>query len=186
MNLLISKATQETFTNKYIFLDNDFLSLISEDFQAFRDTLELCKRGSLYIDTLTRIEFLRDTFVPRLREVKEKFIDNYEIFSMVTDSSQIFETIRKNALYLSYLYAHSGSTSASTVDLLIAGRALLYVPRSLIITGNRKDFPSVLFETEGVLNYEEEKGGQVRAFSIVSFNRDKYDSAVQRLSRVRS
>ena len=177
MSFVTTKGlTEESLAGKYIFLDNDFLSALFVDFQSLKDLLDLSKRGVLLIDPMTKFEFLQTVYMPKQRELKEAFLLN-EIFISATDHQTVNQQVRDNAYTLSYLYGHHNCKGASVVDLFLAGRALLHSPNSLIITGNRKDFPDFVFDLLGVLNREED--GSVRAYSVVSFNKDKYDAAVK-------
>ena len=168
--------TEETLAGKYIFLDNDFLSTLFLDYQTLTDLLDLCKRGHILIDPFTRFEFLQTVYLPKQRELKESFVDS-DIFIPATDHQTVNSQVRDNAYTLSYLYAHNNCKGAGVVDLFLAGRSVLHSPNSVIITGNKKHFPDVIFDMLGVLNREE--NGNVRAYSAVSFNRSKYDTAVQ-------
>lgn len=181
MARLISNIKPDELKDKYVFLDTDFLSLIYGDFDAFQDTFSFCIKGSIFVDPIVRLEFLQSTFVPRLRELKEEFL-SLDTFSPVTEHPEVFEKVRKNALALSVMYAHKKYTGISLGDLLLAGRAILY-EKSLIITGNRKDYPSFIFDSIGILNYEDEKSN-VRAYSIITLNVDKFENARNELLRI--
>jgi len=177
--LLSHGLNKDALAGRYIFLDNDFLSVIFSDGDALEDVLNLTEGSAfLMIDALTRFEFLRGVFLPARRAIAERFVDNEEAFMPAAEHPTIQKSIRDNSLILSNLYAHQKCEGASTVDLFLAGRVMLHAPKALIITGNRKDFPGFLFDIAGVLNYDVEKSGQVRAYSVIEFNKDKYDQAV--------
>lgn len=174
-------------SGKYILVDNDFLSFLFEDGEHLYETLKIFTESFLTIDPFTKLEFLRDVFVPQNRRFKEDFISHEEVFCHAESHPEIFNQIQENALLLSKVFAHnrSGKSGCSTVDLLLAGRAMLQCESSAIITGNKKDFPSSVFDTNGILSYET-KEGNIRSFSVIAFNKEKYlacDKALNRLER---
>lgn len=184
MRLVTSKIEEEVFENRYIFLDNDFLGFISSDTEAFKDTLSLTIKSRLIVDPITRLEFLRDTTRPIHREIRSKFVDDAEVFAPTTEHHTIFNQVRANALLLSYIFKLKGCEGQSIPDLLLAGRILLHQDKTVLITGNRSDFPPVIFDSRGVL-VAENKNGSVRVFSIVSLNLENFKKAVEDLGRVR-
>lgn len=182
--VFVSGVTEKDFEGQYVFLDNDFVSLLFRDAEALGAVATLCQKGALMIDSLTRFEFLCFVFLPKQWRLKEKFIDNDKLFFPAVEHQTVFQQIRENALALSYLYAHKGRTSASPIDLFLASRVMLSAANSFIISGNRKDFPNFLFDTVGVVNYEDEQDCQTRAYAILRFNPEKYKAATLELSKV--
>lgn len=179
MGFILSKGlTEEVLAGKYIFLDNDFLSVLFTDYQALENLLDVSKKGTLLIDPLTKFEFLQTVFLPKQRSLKEAFIGQDDVFIPAVDHQMVYQQIRDNAYTLSYLYGHHGCKGASVVDLFLAGRAILHTPNSIIITGNRKDFPDFIFDMVGIFS-REEGDGSVRSFSAVTFNKNKYQEAVR-------
>lgn len=184
--VFISGVTEHTFVGKYVFLDSDFVSLLFRDAGVLEKLVELCQSGALMIDSLVRFEFLRYVYLSKQWDLKEKFIDNDKLFTPAIDHQIVFQQIKENALALSYLYAHKGRTSASAIDLFLASRVMLSASNSYIITGNRKDFPNFVFDTVGVVNYEDQQDCQTRAYAVLRFNPENYKSAVQDLAKLRS
>jgi hypothetical protein len=182
--ILSDGLTQETLAGRNIYLDNDFLSVLLEDAPALKSLVELSQLGYLVIDPNTRFEFLRNVFLPQRRKLLEEFIDDDDIFARGVDHQTIFSQLRENAIILSYLYAQNGCTSASMVDLMLAALMLKQNPRSWIITGNRRDFPGFIFDIVGVLNYEPKNSNQIRAYSILSFSKEKYEKARENFERL--
>ncbi|MFA6503124.1 MAG: hypothetical protein WCT45_02620 [Candidatus Paceibacterota bacterium] len=171
----IQTIEAEQLKDKYIFLDNDFLGIIFEDEELLKSSLTFID-GYRVIDGFTRIEFLRDVWLPEIREKKEQFL-NSELFFPVSEHQELFKQTRENAIELSRLYAHNNpgrKGGVSTVDLLLAG-TLMFYRKSILVTGNKKDFPSCIFDTIGVLNFEQ-KDGHMRAISFVQFNSDKFEA----------
>jgi len=174
--ILAPRIDSDDLRGKYIFFDNDFLGSIFSDPELLKNSLTLID-GYRVIDGFTRLEFLREVWIPEIREEKEKFL-NSDIFSPVIEHQELFRQVRENALELSRLYAHenngSRKGSVSIVDLLLAG-TLMFYPNSVLITGNKKDFPSCIFDTKGVFNFEQ-GDGNMRAISLVKFNQDKFET----------
>lgn len=167
--------------DKYIFLDNDFLGTIFSEPDLLVQSLPLLD-GYRTIDSFTRLEFLRDVWRPDIRSLKEAFIDDEEMFlQSPTDNSYVFDKLKGNALTLSWLYAHKNKKGASLVDLLLASTLMLY-SNAVLITGNKKDFPSFIFDIIGVINYEQ-FDGTVRAISVVKFNAQKFLTCNEDLKR---
>lgn len=46
---------------------------------------------------------------------------------------------------------------------------------AVLITGNKRDFPSIIFDVITVLNIEQKGDGSIRSFCVVKFNKDKFD-----------
>lgn len=180
MHLVTSQGLPDALQGKIALLDNDFLSVISKDTEAFTDFVTLVNgRCALVIDPLTRFEFLHGvTFVDR-KEALETFL-THEIFTSGIMHPSVFNPIVSNAEKLSWVYANKNCTSGSPIDLLLASRAIFQ--GYLIITGNRKDFPNFVFDRVGIINYEElnkEKTTvNVRGYSVLEYNRTSYDTAV--------
>ncbi len=172
MALLTEGINPKNFRNKYIFLDNDFLGIIFSSEEILRQSIKVLT-GYRTIDPFTKFEFLRDVFLPEIRDKKEEFISN-PIFSPVIEHQEIFKKINNNALILSRLYSHQGKSGASLVDLLLAANLMLY-REAILVTGNKKDFPDFIFDLVGVMNFEE-KSGNIKAISIVKFNSTKFQT----------
>lgn len=92
-------------SGKYLFLDNDFLGAIFADEELLKSSLTLIN-GYRVIDGFTRLEFLRDVWLPEIREKKEQFLGS-DIFFPVAEHQELFKQTRENALELSRLYAHN-------------------------------------------------------------------------------
>lgn len=169
--LPVPHVDPERLTGKYIYLDNDFLGAIFEDPQLLVGSLEILK-GYLVIDGHTKLEFLRDVWLPEVRENKEQFIAS-DAFIPTVEHNELFQKVKQNALELSRIYAHKQRKGISLVDLLLAGTIMLYADRAVLVTGNTKDYPTFLFDIVGVLNFEQ-RDGSVRAITVLEFNRDKF------------
>lgn len=106
--------------------------------------------------------------MPKQKELKEEFINN-PLFESIPDHQEIYKKVQINALLLSQIYAHQNQHGASIVDLILGARLMQSHYSSLVITGNRKDFPSCVFDNVAILNLEQ-SNGTVQPFYIVEFN----------------
>lgn len=59
----------------------------------------------------------------------------------------------------------------------------MFYKKSILVTGNKRDFPSCIFDTIGVLNFEQHDG-HMRAISFVQFNSDKFEICKEAYARV--
>jgi predicted nucleic acid-binding protein len=167
--LLTPQLDSTQLKGKNIFLDNDFLGSIFADAELLEQSLKVLN-GFLIISEFTRIEFLRDASRPDVKKNREEFVGSL-LFSPFDEHNIIFQEVKANALALSHLYAHNGRPGVSLADLLLAG-TMMYYQNSILVTGNKKDFPSFLFNTIGVLNFEQ-NNGTMRAISAITFNAEK-------------
>ena len=181
MNFLIN-GKQIRLLDGYFYCDGDFLGLLLNDENFLLEVKELFSGKTFLIDSLTRLEFLRDVYLPKQRKIKEEFLDS--IFDEAIDHQEIYRQIKDNALILSRLYAHKGRNGASTVDLMLAARIMLGGYPSFLITGNRKHFPSIIFDTMSVINYEQ-RDGEMRIFSVLKFSKDKFQKALDDLKQIK-
>ena len=177
MRIFTDKETLKANVNgKQIFIDNDFLGLLFEHEDVLRQFIELLPDCILVIDPFIELEFRRDVFLPKQRILKEEFV-NGPIFLSISDEQEIYKKVRTNTLLLSQIYAHqkeNDKNTASLVDLLLAARVMFATNPSLILTGNRRDFPSCIFDTIAILNLES-KNGIAQPFYLVEFNPDKFN-----------
>lgn len=88
-------------------------------------------------------------------------------------------------MLLSKIFAHQSNHHASSiVDLFLASNLMYLKNATMLITGNKKDFPSCVFDTMGVMNYEEttNKGEEkIQAFYLIKFNENKFDACYKKL-----
>jgi hypothetical protein len=181
--LFESEKVKDVLKNKYIYLDNDFLSVLYHYKNIFSQSLSILGLGIPMVDSFTKFEFLRDVFIPQERTWMEDFIDS-SIFSEPINHNDIFQKIQTNGMILSRIYSHQGKTNGiSTVDLLLAGR-LMYANKALLITGNKKDFPSCIFDTLGVVSIENKKNESFQPFCIIEFNKDKFEKCEKDLEKI--
>ena len=169
-----SKADTE-LKGKYILLDNDFLNQLFKDREVLQEFLKRFRTSFFLIDPLTKFEFLRDIHNIQQRKLREEFISQ-EIF-YVTNSghSQVFLQLQKNALLLSQIYSHQHqSHKPSFIDLMLAALTMYQSQTTVLMTGNKKDFPRCIFDTVTVFNVEQEGDSSMHAYSVVSFNQNKF------------
>ncbi len=183
MRIFYSGNVPQIVQGKYLYLDNDFISQLFHDEEILKEALDILKSGSFIIDSLTVLEFLRDVFLPQQFNTKKSFISS-EIFLPASDHPDIYKHLQENALLLSRIYCHQNQkTKSSLVDLFLAAR-LVYSQTPLLITGNKKDFPSCVFDTVSVLNIEQPGDGTMRAFSIIKFNQSNFNKCFTALQKL--
>lgn len=181
--MFFSESDFSALSGKYIFLDNDFLGKLYSDEYVLAQCIDKFKTSYLAIDDFNKFEFLRDVFLPQQRTLKEQFL-SLEIFYPVEFHQETLRKIYDNALLISQIYSHANHNKGwGTVDLLLAGRIVYHYKNSVLITGNRKHFSSVLFDTVGLLNTESQDG-TVQTFYIIALNKEKFDKAVEKLNRL--
>lgn len=165
-------------------IDNDFLSQIFHDEELLEGTLALFSGRKIFLYPFTEFEFLRDVFMPKIRVFKEEFIAK-SIFGHIKQKThlEVFPKVQENALLLSKIFAHQGHAGKSSfVDLVLAGLLMYLRGKAVLITGNKKDFPSCVFDVLSVMNIEQ-KDGNMRAFCMIEFNQGKFDSCLTKLER---
>lgn len=183
--LLDNKAPAIIKEKRIVFIDSDFLSLIYHDADLLKETVALLAGKQVYLYPFTEFEFLREVFAPQQRVLKEKFIAQ-PLFGHIKDDyhMKFLPKFLKNALLLSKIYAHqcgnNKKNASSFVDLLLASILMYLTNKSVLITGNKKDFPSCVFDTLSVLNTEQEDGC-MRAICLIEFNQEKFGSCYKQL-----
>lgn len=175
MKLYTDKESITLCAGKHLLLDNDFLSELLRDEEILQEFLIRFSSSFLIVDPLTEFEFLRDVFDPQQRRIKEAFIAK-PIFLPIANRQEIFLQLQENALLLSKLYSqkgHNKNTKISLVDLFLGARGMLNANSTMIVTGNKKDFPASIFDLIAVMNIEE-NDGSLKPYSVVSFNKTKF------------
>jgi hypothetical protein len=168
-----------------IFLDNDFLGILFENEEFFPEFLEIFPQVLFLIDPLTAFEFMRDIFIPKQRELRERFIYNDKIFTIAPNHHENFEAIQKNALLLSKICSHKNiKSNPGIVDLFLAGRVMIYADNTILVTSNQKHFPRFLFDVVSVLNYVDEQSENTRTFYFLKFNKGKFSNCYILLDKV--
>ena len=183
MTFFVSANFQQNLLGKRIYLDNDFLGTLYYDEELLTEIFHYTfEQSTLMIDPLTRFEFLRSIFIDVTN--RENFILQ-EIFVIALNHPEIFSKIQDNALILSKIYAHKNNgVKASLVDLFLAGRIMLEPPLSTkIITANKKDFPSCIFDIDGTIS-KVNKDESVQTYCLLSFNQEKFDKAQKELKKI--
>ena len=177
-----SQGFQEALSREYIFIDNDCLNEIYTNAILLKELSEDFALKKIYIYPFTEFEFLRNIPVLKIRQLKEKFIVS-PFFGKISsdDHMKYLPRFIDNALLLSKLYAlEKYKGDSSFIDLLLGGLLMSLPTSSAIITGNKKDFPSCVFDTLGVLNLELENDYYKTMF-ILAFNKDKFEKCNNKL-----
>jgi len=184
MEVVVDADVSKFLSSRYIYFDNDFLSILYRGVEVFNKVMPLFIDSFLFVDPFTRFEFLRGIYVPGEKEPMEKFIDS-EAFTQPTNNNQIFQNIQTNALQLSLIYSHKGfPKGAGTIDLLLAGRLMTQANfKPLLVTGNKKDYPSCVFDTKSIISIEQ-NDGQMKPYCIVEFNQNKLEKCLSDLKQI--
>lgn len=186
------KLSEVVNENKIIFIDNDFLGLLYQSKGLLKDTLNSISNKKLFLHPFTEFEFLRDVFAPEQRSLKEKFISSPTFGHIKPDTHlKVFQKVFDNSLLLSKIFAHqkqliknNSNKAISFVDLQLSSLLMYLKDKSILITGNKKDFPSCVFDILAIINFET-KDGSVRAISVISFNQNKFDSCHKSLEELK-
>lgn len=176
-----SKADKE-LKGKYILLDNDFLNQLFKDGEVLQEFLARFNTSSFLIDSLTKFEFLRDIHHPKQRNLRELFISKPMFYPTTSGNQQVFSQLQRNALLLSQIYSHQHQSSKpSFIDFMLAALIMYQSQTTVLMTGNKKDFPRCIFDTVTVFNVEQDGDGAMRAYSIISFNQKKFQRCLKML-----
>ena len=184
MKFYLNEKDISSIKDIFVFVDNDFLGILFSDGEALTQISELFL-NCFIIDPLIKFEFLRDIFLPTQRIIKEEFISNSHFFYPAENHQEVFKKVQGNAIYLSQIYSHNNtSAKPSIADLFLAGRLMNYAERSVLITGNKKDFPNCVFSTLTVLNYEQEGDNSIKSFPVIKFDISKFKGCETKLLNV--
>jgi hypothetical protein len=173
MNIRIAESDVDLIKKSvdYVFIDNDFLGMMYSSPEVLKITISIFN-GKILLDPYTRFEFLRDVFDAKIRANKEIFIDS-SIFGSTEDHAEVYKQLKEFAMELSQIYASQGKAKGvSLVDLLLASQLLWRSKhRVAILTGNRKDYPFIIFDTVCILNVENQNAkDEVRPISLIMLN----------------
>ncbi|TSC85407.1 MAG: hypothetical protein G01um101416_875 [Microgenomates group bacterium Gr01-1014_16] len=184
--LLDTNAADQFHKDKVVFADNDFLGMIFEDQEVFGQIVTKLNGKQIGLYQFTEFEFLRDVFAPEQRKLKEEFLSK-SLFVRIDEEVhlKVFSKIMENALLLSKIFAHQNQKKhqknlSSFVDLVLAGFLMYINQNAVLITGNKKDFPSCVFDVVSVLN-KEEQDGSIRAICVISFNEEHFRECLKEL-----
>ena len=184
MELIATGNIESDLENKYVLLDTDFLGTIYKDKELLTGFLTLTRKSNLMLDPMVVFEFLRDVFLPTEAFAKENFV-NDELFSPTNNYTTVFTKIQNNALLLSKIYAHNGrSKGVSTTDLYLAARLMTLPSNSVLITGNKKDYPLCVFSLLSVINVENRSDESIGCYSILKLDQAKLQKAHQKLLKI--
>ncbi len=89
-------------------------------------------------------------------------------------------------MLLSTIYSHKGhnkNTKISLVDLFLGARCMLNAGSTLVITGNKKDFPSSIYDVISIINIEK-SDSSIKPYSVLEFNRDKFNECYKEMQKM--
>ncbi|MEY2664738.1 MAG: hypothetical protein RIT04_546 [Candidatus Parcubacteria bacterium] len=185
MHLRINKTEIEELKSiNHVLVDSDYLSMMYSNETIFKETYKLFG-NKLTLDPFIKFEFLRDVFEPQIRANKELFI-NSKIFNSLPDHPELYVQVKNYAIELSQIYAsQSKAKGVSLVDLMLAGQLVRTHDSAVILTGNRKDYPMIIFDTVSILNVEIPREDKVRGISLIKLNRLNLDSYRDKLEKMK-
>ncbi|MDD3003056.1 MAG: hypothetical protein PHS06_04295 [Candidatus Shapirobacteria bacterium] len=183
MGLIANHDLFEILKGKDIYLDNDFLCRLLKDSKFSEEFLKISIKSFLRIDPLIEFEFYRDLYEPKSLQTRKNFLSS-NAFNLIADTSEFFLKIKENALLLSKIYKLQNENGASLTDFFLAARIMVSYKNSLLITGNKKHFPSCVFNIEGVVNTEHPQNGSINSFSVLSFNKEQFDTFFEKLDQI--
>ena len=122
-------------------------------------------------------------FLPQPQKLLNEFLDE-NVYTRISYNQTHLKQIHENALVLSHIFSmQSKSKHISLSDLYLAGRIMMNPDQFVVLTGNKKDFPSCVFDVAGTI-FVEEKDENVRTFCVLHFNHQKFKEALQRLNNL--
>jgi hypothetical protein len=181
MSKFFSNVPSKKVSSRYIFFDTDFLDRVFKDGEFFTSVTNVLKEASILLDPLTSFEFNRDVLNIREVEERSKFLAA-GLFFPASNHATVYSDLILNALLLSKVYKKNGVNGASTVDFLLAAR-IMYMRGSkpLLLTANRKHFPSCIFTTIGIITYEDNSSGDLTTYPILEFDESKFKKMYEEL-----
>lgn len=180
MNIHFSRGIENAIKGKYIFLDTDFLNVLFHNTDVLKQITNLTTDSFLHIDELTQFELLRGVFEPKKVQMLTDFMENDSFIPIHFHQTQ-FQQIKNNAITLSRIFSMKAkSKTSSLADLYLAGRVMMNPHQNVILTGNKKDFPSCVFDTTGVISAES-NGDTIQSFCVMQFSTTKFTEALSRL-----
>lgn len=175
----------KALSGSYLFFDSAFVIALLQDEEFMASFFEKAQGCDFYIDTFVEFELLRGAYASQLLTRKE-FLSKWT--DRVILHPELMTALIDNALVLSRIYAHqksngeNASKSASFVDLFLAAQLMKHAGRSYLITPNKKDFPSCIFDVDGTIVYVPEGGSPTTHF-VLSFNKAKFDECYADLAK---
>lgn len=184
-----SSNFQIAILKPYIFVDNDCLKFFYDHAILLKELTEDFGLKKLYIYPFTEFEFLRNIPILEIRLLRQKFIEN-PLFSKISTElhMKFLPKFIENALLLSKIYVQEKYCGESSfIDLVLAGMLMTIKDKGAIITANRKDFPSCVFDTLATINLEffpdKEKVTQDdhKVIYMLAFNNNRFNECHNRL-----
>lgn len=179
-SLLVASKLDDFLSEKEVFLDTDFLLSLYKSKQFLAEVVPYLIESYPIIDSFVSFEFLRNVVSLKEIEARKKFLAD-EIFYPFVEAPAKFEQVKTNALILSGIYHHDKSDGAGPIDLFIAARTMLGGGRQCILTGNKKHFPSCVFDVIAIFSWESKK--EITQTYLIKFNQEKVDECLEKIKR---
>jgi len=172
--LVLDNDFLDQISEGWVFVDNDFLTALFESKELIEKIVKHNPSIVLLIDPLTKFEFLRDVIDLEQRELKEKFLANEELFSLILNKHEHFSKAQENAIEISRPHASIKPQipRPDTVDLLLTARVFLHSGK--LVTGNKKHFSAFMFDVKSSFLIHDHKN-EWRDFYVLTSNHKKYN-----------
>lgn len=186
MQLIASDNLSKVLANHYLLLDSDFLGSLFLDVEFLKQFVALSSRSIFLLEPFIIFEFMRDVYDPKYIDTKTRFL-NDSLFTPIINRQESLVKVQENAILLSKIYAHKQKAkSVSTIDLFLASRLMILQKNTLLVTGNRKDYPSCVFKLLSVINIEDRNSESIKSFSVLAFDQVAFDKSNHELLKVKA
>lgn len=189
--VIVSENLKEKIKDRYIIADTDFLDRLSKEEDLLSQIKELATNSPLVVHQYVRFEFIRDSHLPETIKNREAFLNSPFFLPLPsrtkplqTEYYNLVEKMQNNALTISRIFAHKGVCKPSFVDLMLSGTCFLLTEKALIATGNRKDYPALIFDTLGTINYDNKNLTHSYTFWLLSPSVEKFNKCYEDLSKI--
>lgn len=173
------------FKGTSIVLDTNILSFLFKNKGNYELFVNIFRDFDFLIDPIIKIEFLRGAYADKIYEDKKAFLE-YESFFQMAEHQEIFLKVKENTLFISRIHAHRGNKAVPLGDLLITARLMLYEQNCLFLTQDKADFQTTLFDRCAVISIENMKKHNqsiLEHWSLLKFNKEKYDRCIKNLPK---
>ena len=189
MIVYLDQQKHRKISRSYLLLDSNIVSYIFTSPEHFEEFQNLFPSQYFLIHPYIAFEFVRDAFIPEIYKRKIEFVDNSDYFIPLLDHPSAHKKDVENALVLSRIYAHKLKSEGRSnfpplVDLLIAGRLMLY-DNCYLITSDFRDFPIFIFNRVNLITFEDPKDNRFQ-FQILEFSKEKYKKCMEDLRKIAS
>lgn len=185
MTAFYDPSFTKSIEHRKLVVDTNILAICSTDLLFLKSFKAIFEKNYLLLDPVVRLEFLKGTQTASLFKKKEQFLE-FNAFYNMPDHQELFTKVNTNALNIARIYAHH-KTEIKLGDTLIISRLMLY-PDYLLVTEDKNDYATMLFNRLGVISLEHETLNHpieklaLQHMSVLQFDFDKYQSCLTKLT----